>query len=100
MVTYSVNLTWSGSGFIRLTQSFFQSPPLVKGCLNSLFHHSCCKNAFLTEFFWSYFKYKYKTILNMHFIDEKYSKIFSLISWGIFILSAFYVMQVKLYAIW
>ncbi len=30
----------------------------------------------------SYFKYKYLKILNMHFIDEKWSKTFSLVPWG------------------
>ncbi len=34
----------------------------------------------------SYFKYKYLKILNMHFIDEKWSKIFCLVSCGIFLL--------------
>ncbi len=29
-------------------------------------------------------------------LDEKCSKIFSLVSWGIFLLSAFYIKQVKL----
>ncbi len=33
----------------------------------------------------SYFKYKYLKILNMHFIDEKWSKIFCLVSCGIFL---------------
>ncbi len=56
---------------------------------------------FLLSIFLSYFKYKYQKILNMHFIDEKWSKskIFSLVSCGIFLLSEFYVKQVKLSAI-
>ncbi len=36
------------------------------------------------------------TFFDFDFIDEKCSKIFSLVSWGIFLLSAFYIKQVKL----
>ncbi len=43
--------------------------------------------------------YKYLKILNMHFIDEKWSKIFSLVSWGIFLLSEFYKKHLKVSAI-
>ncbi len=75
------------------------SSPVLKRkrCLNTVFVHSHCNIAFLAEYF-SYFKYKYLKIINLHFIYEKLS-ILSLVSWGIFLLCAFDMKQVKLSAI-
>ncbi len=58
--------------------------------------NSNCKIDFLTEYFLSYFKYKISKNLKLYM--KKWS-IFSLVSWGIFLLSAFYIKQVKLSAI-